>query len=134
MQALGSCAAGDQLFTTSLSGVTGTIAISDDCSVRSSNLQGSAFSGQPGTATLVTTISGVGSATAVSGNPLTSWTQNVAVGSGTATVTYSVFAILYTPGSTPPATPLPSTLWLTLGGLGSAGAATWMRSRRRKRA
>ena len=82
------------------------IAVSDDCSVQIRSVQGSSFNGKPGTTSLAVTISGAGPATAVSSTsstPLTSWTQNVTVGSGTATVTYNVFAILYAPGSTPPA-------------------------------
>ena len=66
------------------------VAISDDCSVQTSSLTGASFSGQPGTTTLVTNISGAGSASLVSStssSPLTSWTA--------ATVTYNVFAILY---------------------------------------
>ncbi|HEY1220487.1 MAG: hypothetical protein ABSE42_10065 [Bryobacteraceae bacterium] len=133
INSLAGCSAAHPVFTTQLRNVTGSVAISDDCSVASTSLQGSSFTGQPGTTTGVYVISGVGPATAVSSTsstPLGSWTQNVAVGSSTATVTYNAFAILYTPGSTPPpATPVPSTLWLTLAGLGSAGAATWLRSR-----
>ncbi len=123
------CAAGDQLFTTPLKSFTGTLAISDDCSVASSSLQGSAFSGQAGTTTAVYAISGVGPATAVSGSPLTSWTQNVTVGNSTATVTYNAFAILYTPG-TPSGTPAPPSLWLSLAGcLALLGYALWSRRR-----
>jgi hypothetical protein len=104
---LQSCAAGDPLFTVPLKNLSYSgsgIAVSDDCSVQIRSVQGSSFNGQPGTTSLAVTISGVGSATDVastSSTPLTSWTQNVAVGGGTATVTYNVFAILYTPGSTP---------------------------------
>jgi hypothetical protein len=110
LQTLQSCAAGSPLWTIRLQNVTGTVAISDDCSVQTSNLQGRSFSGQPGTTTLATNISGAGPASLVSStssSPLTSWTQNVTVGSGTATVTYNAFAILYTPGSAP-ATPPPA--------------------------
>ena len=110
----GNCAAGSQIFATKLSGYTGTIAIGEDCSVTSATVQGSAFNGKPGTTSLITSISGGGSATAVSSTtsaPLTSWTENVAVGSGTATVTYDAFAILYTPGSAPQ---------ISLAGIGNA--------------
>ncbi len=100
------CAAGAPLFTIQLKNVAGTVAISDDCSVQNSSLTGSSFTGQPGTTTLSTSISGVGTASLVSStssSPLTSWTQNVTAGSSTATVTYNAFGILYTPGSTPTA-------------------------------
>jgi hypothetical protein len=124
---LANCAVGSQVFTTELTNVTG-VAISDDCSVQTVNLQGSAFSGQPGITTLVTNLTGVGSATAVSANPVTSWTQNVAVGSGTATVTYNAFAVLYAPESAPPATPLPPSLWLVAaGGLSLLARRLWRR-------
>lgn len=109
LQGLKYCAAGAPLFTIQLKSVAGTVAISDDCSVQNSSLTGSSFSGQPGTTTLSTSISGVGTASLVSStssSPLTSWTQNVTAGSSTATVTYNAFGILYTPGSTP-ATPAP---------------------------
>ena len=112
---LRSCAAGDPLFTLLLKNISYSgsgIAVSDDCSVQIRSVQGSSFNGQPGTTSLATTISGVGPATAVSSTsstPLTSWTENVTVGNSTATVTYNVFAILYAPGSTPPA-PITSTL------------------------
>ena len=96
------CAVGSQIFTIQLKNVTGpAVAVSDDCSVQSRNLQGSTFNGQPGTTTLAANFSGVGSASLVSStssNPVTSWTQSIAVGTGTATVTYNAFAILYTPG------------------------------------
>jgi hypothetical protein len=111
---LRNCAAADPLFTLQLQNLNysgSAIAVSDDCSVQIRSVQGSSFNGQPGTTSLATTISGVGPATAVSSTsstPLTSWTQNVAVGGGSATVTYNVFAILYAPGSTPPA-PITST-------------------------
>ena len=110
LASLNRCAAGDQIFTTLLKNVSGTVAISDDCSAQTVSVQGSAFSGRAGTATLVTGISGASPASLVSStssSPLTSWTQNVTVGSGTATVTYNAFAILYTPGSAP-ATPPPA--------------------------
>ena len=87
---LQNCAAGDSLFTTQLQNATLPVVISDDCSVQTRSLTGASFSGQPGTTTLVTNISGAGSASLVSStssSPLTSWTA--------ATVTYNVFAILY---------------------------------------
>jgi hypothetical protein len=123
------CAAGNQLFTTPLKSFTGTLAISDDCSVVTNSLQGSTFNGQPGTTSLAVNITGVGPATAVSGSPLTSWTQSVTVGSSTATVTYNAFAILYTP-ATPSGTPAPPSLWLALAGcLALLGYALWSRRR-----
>jgi hypothetical protein len=115
------------------------IAVSDDCSVQIRGVQGSSFNRQPGTMSLAVTISGVGPATDVastSSTPLTSWTQTVTVGSGTATVTYNDFAILYRPGSTTPATPTVPTLslWgmLLLAGLlaGAAGLELRRRSQR----
>jgi hypothetical protein len=44
------------------------------------------------------------------------------------------FQANFTESGSVPATPLPPTLWLTLAGLGSGGAVTWLRSIRRKRA
>jgi hypothetical protein len=98
---LATCPASAAIFTTHLQDVAGTIAISDDCTVQSSSLQGSAFNGKPGTTTKATMVSGVGPALAVYASPLTTWTKSVTVGSGTATVTYNAFTILYTPGSAP---------------------------------
>lgn len=143
LASLRSCAAGDPLFTVPLKNLSysgSAITVSDDCSVQIRSVQGSPFNGQPGTTSLATTISGVGPATDVastSSTPLTSWTQNVTVGSGTATVTYNDFAILYTPGSTPtpPATATVPTVsqWgmLLLAGLlaGAAGLELRRRSR-----
>ena len=134
---LRSCAAGDQLFTVPLSSLSysgSAIAVSDDCSVQIRSVQGSSFNGQPGTTSLATTISGAGPATAVSSTsstPLTSWTQNVTVGSGTATVTYNDFAILYTPGSTAPAAVPTLSEWgmLLLAGLLVGAAALELRRR-----
>jgi hypothetical protein len=114
LNSLRNCAAADPLFTLQLQNLNysgSAIAVSDDCSVQIRSVQGTSFNGQPGTTSLSTNIAGVGPATAVSSTsstPLTSWTQNVTVGSSTATVTYNVFAILYAPGSTPPA-PITST-------------------------
>jgi hypothetical protein len=125
------CAAESPIFTTHLQSVVVPVAISDDCSVQTGSLTGSSFSGQPGTTTLSSLISGVGTASLVSStssSPLTSWTQNVAVGNGTATVTYDAFAILYTPGSTPSATPALPSLWLAVAGcLAVLGCALWTR-------
>lgn len=131
---LAGCSAAHPVFTTQLKNVTGSVAISDDCSIASSSLLGSSFNGQPGTTTGIYVISGVGPATAVSSassTPLGSSAQTVTVGSSTATVTYSVFAILYTPGSAPPpATPAPPALWLAIiGCLALFGFALWSRRR-----
>ncbi len=98
---------GGPLFTLQLKNLSysgSAIAMSDGCSVQVRSVQGSSFNGRPGTTALAVTISGVGPVSDVastSSTPLTSWTQNVTVGSGTATVTYNDSAILYTPGSTP---------------------------------
>jgi len=127
---LAGCSASRPEFTTKLKDVTGsTLAIADDGTVQTISLQGSTFNGQPGTTAGVYVISGGGPATAVSStssSPLTSWTQNVTYGSGTATVTYSVFAILYAQGSTstPVTTPTLSEwgLLLLAGLLAGAGA------------
>jgi hypothetical protein len=139
---LQSCAPGDQLFAVAMKNLSysgSAIAVSDDCSVQVRGVQGSSFNGQPGTTTLAVTISGVGAATDVastSSTPLTSWTQNVTVGSGAATVTYNDFAILYTPGSTPaPPAAVPTlSQWgmLLLAGLlaGAAGIELHRRSQR----
>jgi hypothetical protein len=98
---LAGCAVSDPIWATQLKNYVGSaVAINDDCTVQTTSLQGSTFSGQTGTTTASYVISGVGPATSVSSTssaPLSSWTQSVAVGSGTATVTYSVFAILYAP-------------------------------------
>jgi len=143
LQTLQNCAAGDPLFALQLGNLSysgSAIAVSDDCSVQIRSVQGSSFNGKPGTASLAVTINnGGGPATAVastSSTPLTSWTQNVAVGSGSATVTYNDFAILYTPGSTPTTPAAVPTLsqWgmLLLAGLlaGAAGLELRRRSQR----
>jgi hypothetical protein len=127
---LAGCSTSRPIFATKLTNFVGSaVAISDDCTVQTRSLQGSTFSGQPGTTTASYVISGVGPATTVSSTsstPLNSWTQNVTYGSGTATVTYSVFAILYTQGSTstPVTTPTLSEwgLLLLAGLLAGAGA------------
>ena len=129
---LQSCSAGAPVFSITLKSLSfsgSAIAVSDDCSVQTVSIQGGLFNGKTGTTSLATTIEGVGSATDVSStssSPLSSWTQSVAVGSGTATVTYSVFAILYTQGSTstPVTTPTLSQwgLFLLAGLLAGAGA------------
>lgn len=143
LQTLQNCVAGDPLFVLQLKNLSysgSAIAVSDDCSVQVRSVQGSSFNGKPGTASLAVTINnGGGPATAVtstSSTPLTSWTQNVTVGSGTATVTYNDFAILYTPGST---TPTPATVptlsqWgmLLLAGLLAVAAALELRRRSRQ--
>jgi hypothetical protein len=139
---LESCPAGVPIFTTPLKNLSYSgsgLAVSDDCSVQVRSVQGSSFNGQPGTTSLATTISGVGSATDVSSTsstPLTSWTQNVTVGSSTATVTYNDFAVLYTPGSTPttPATVPTLSQWgmLLLAGLLTGAAALELRRRTRR--
>jgi hypothetical protein len=133
---LAGCSAAHPVFTTKLENVTGSVAISDDCSVRSSSLLGSSFSGQPGTATGVYEISGVGPATSVSSTsstPLSSSTQNVTVGTTAPSVTYGVSAILYTPGSgteSEPLTPVPPSLWLAIAGCFAVfGFALWSRHR-----
>ena len=132
LNSLALCEAGDPLFTTTLKSYAysgSAIAVSDDCSVQVRSVQGSTFNGKAGTTSLAVTISGVGPATDVastSSTPLTSWNQSVPVGSGTATVTYNAFAILYTPGSTstPVTTPTLSqwVLLLLAGLLAGAGA------------
>jgi hypothetical protein len=127
---LAGCAVSDPIWATQLKNFVGSaVAIGDDGTVQTRSLQGSTFSGQPGTTTASYVISGVGPATSVSSTtstPLTSWTQNVTYGSGTATVTYSVFAILYAQGSTstPVTTPTLSQwgLLLLAGLLAGAGA------------
>ncbi|MGA3098651.1 MAG: IPTL-CTERM sorting domain-containing protein [Bryobacteraceae bacterium] len=129
---LQNCAAGDTLFTVPLKNLSysgSALAVSDDCSVQTVSVQGSPFNGKAGTTSLPVTISGVGPAADVastSSTPLTSWNQSVPVGSGTATVTYNAFAILYTPGSTstPVTTPTLSQwgLLLLAGLLAGAGA------------
>jgi len=113
LASLGSCPAGDPLFTLQLKNISysgSAIAVSDDCSVQIRSVQGSSFNGQPGTTSLAVTISGVGPATAVystSSTPLTSW-EAAPFGGGPGSVTYNVFAILYAPGS-PPLAPITST-------------------------
>jgi hypothetical protein len=136
---LAGCSASRPEFTIKLTNFVGSaVAISDDGTVQTRSLQGSTFSGQPGTTTASYVISGVGPATSVSSTsstPLTSWNQSIAVGSSTATVTYSVFAILYTQGSTgtPVATPTLSQwgMLLLAGLLAGAGALALRRRARR---
>ena len=101
LAALNSCPPTSEIFTIQLKNVSGTVAISTDGTVRTVSLQGSAFNGQPGTTTLATNISGVGSASFVSStsaSPLTSWT----VPGGSVTTTYNVFAVAWAPVDSPP--------------------------------
>lgn len=135
LNTLALCPLGSPIFTTHLQNVTGTaVAINDDCSAQTVSLQGSTFNGKPGTATKNVDVGGVGPASAVtstSSSPVTSWSRNVAVGSGTATVTYNAFAILYTPGSAPVPTLSAWGMLLLAGLLGTMAALGLHRGTRR---
>lgn len=65
----------------------------------------------------------------VYGNDLTQWVETV----GLITTTYKVFSIAWALPDPPPPTPAPPSLFLALAGIGCGGAATWLRSRLRKR-
>ena len=95
LNTLASCPLNSATFTNKLSSYAGYgVVVYADCTVQITGVQGSSFNGKPGTTSLAVTITGAGPATAVtstSSTPLTSWIQNVTVGSGTATVTYNDF-------------------------------------------
>jgi hypothetical protein len=97
------------------------IAVSTDCTVQVVNISGATYQGTSGSNTLVSYISGVGTADftySTSATPLTSFSAN-----GN---TYNVFAIAW--ASSPPATPAPPTLWLAvMGCLALAGYVLWSR-------
>lgn len=127
LNTLYSLPASSAIFTTplkSFSPGSQGLAISTDGTVQTVSISGAAYNGQSGTATLVSTISGVGSATFVYSTtfdspPVTSFTSG-----GN---TYRVIGIAYAP-STPPSTPAPPTLWLAVTGcLALGGRALWSR-------
>jgi hypothetical protein len=122
LNTLRSCPENSGIFTNPLSSYAGTgVLINTDCTALATGLQGSGFNGLPGSTTLATVIAGVGPASVVSLSPAYALDS-----------THSVFAIMDSPGSEPAAAPEPASLWLTLAGLGTGGAATWLRSRLRK--
>jgi hypothetical protein len=87
----GTCPGSSAVFTTRLTPGT-TVAMSDDCTVASTSILGSAFYGQSGDTTVTTTESGVGKLDftyATSLTPLTSWQANSTV--------YNAFAIAWAP-------------------------------------
>ena len=104
LAALGACPPSSQVFTTTLSSYnsSGTaIAISTDCTVQTVSISGATYSGQAGTTTLVTNISGVGPANftySTTSSPLTSWTTIVREEDPT----YGVFAIGWTSSQAAP--------------------------------
>jgi hypothetical protein len=125
---LASLAASSAIFQTQLKNFSvGShgLAVSTDGTVQVVNISGAAYNGQSGTATLSASVAGVGSATFVYSTtfdspPVTSFTSG---GS-----TYRVIGIAYAPGSTPPSTPAPPTLWLVVTGcLALGGYALWSR-------
>jgi len=121
LDTLATCPANSPVFTTTMTSYAGTgVAIYADCTVAASSLPGSGFDGLAGSTTTATVISGAASAAAVTFSPA------YAVDS-----THSLFTVLYAPGNTPTATPVPPTLWLAMAGcLAVLGYALWARRMR----
>jgi hypothetical protein len=133
LQALQSCPPSSQIFTTTLSSYSspGTaIAISTDCTVQTVSISGATYSGQAGTTTLATNISGVGPANftySTTSSPLTSWTTTVVVDP-----TYGVFAIGWTSSqAAPTVVPALSPFAAILLAVALCAAAIYLMRRRR---
>lgn len=129
---LQSCPPSSQIFTTTLSSYNspGTaIAISTDCTLQTVSILGATYSGQAGTATLVTNMSGVGPANftySTTSSPLTSWTTTVLVDP-----TYGVFAIGWTLSQAAPTVPAVSPFAAILLAAVLCAAAIYLMRKRR---
>jgi hypothetical protein len=108
IQALAAAPASSQIFTATLSSYNspGTaIAISTDGTVQTVGISGATYSGQAGTTTLVSNISGVGPANftySSTSSPLTSFNANGVLGVST---TYNVLGIAWSPSRAVPTVP-----------------------------
>jgi hypothetical protein len=118
---LASCPANSDIFTIPLNTIIAgsSVAISDDCTVQSVNIHGATYFNQPGTSTLQSNISGVGTGlfthTTNPSNFLTSFQAN--------TNTYNVLAIGWASNgsaSVPTLTEWGMILFMVLAGLGAA--------------
>ena len=133
LQALQNCPPSSQIFTTTLSSYNGaSIAISTDGTVQTTSVLGATYNGQSGTSTLVSAISGVGSAdftysTTFVSPPLTSWNVNQGLG---VTTTYNVFGIAWAPSQPPAPVPTLSPLAAILLGIGLCAAAIYLMRKR----
>jgi hypothetical protein len=132
--ALQACPPSSQIFTTTLNSYNTpgvSLAISTDGTVQTVSVFGSTYNGQSGTATQVSTISGVGSAdftysTAFISPPLTSWIVNV----GIVSTTYNVFGIAWAPSQPPAVVPTLSPFAAILLGIGLCAAAIYLMRKR----
>jgi hypothetical protein len=104
LNALAACSASSQIFTIQLKNANSpgvSLGISDDGTVQTiTGAVGATYQGQPGTASLVGTISGVGPATftySTTSSPITSWAAAVMTFTDP---TYNVFGIAWAPSQT----------------------------------
>jgi len=132
LNALAACPPSSQIFTILLKNLNSpgvSLAISTDGTVQTTSVLGATYLGQAGTATQVSTISGVGPGSftySTTSSPLTSWTNTV---SGVST-TYNVFGIAWAPSQAPAMVPALSPFAVILLAAGLCAAAMYLMRKR----